>query len=248
MFAQLNPRLALKPMRVYLSSIWGIEKKIKIIRDTYKFIALFGSPLQDALTKTEGIALARFAITNGYDAHIVLGYDNTYRKEGELAVSLKCDELGGYIISLAFSFEHLQNGEWALYVGCIQGRTGIDNKPITKAMYGIWPKALMVYAVQELARSLGIKHIFGVGNAIHSHRKKHMIYMPSRHGYSFDYDSLWAEAGGELTADGWFDLPLQLQRRSYEDMKSNKRSMYSRRYNLLDSVSSQIRSSLLPVR
>ena len=248
MFAELNPRLALKPMRVYVSSRWDIEKKIKIIRDTYELIHLFGSPLQDALTRIGGVNLAYFTVTNDYDARILLGYDNTYRKEGELAVSLKCDELGGFIISLAFSFEHLQNGEWAMYVGCIQGRTGVDNKPVTKAMYGLWPKASIVFVAQEIACSLGIKHLYGVGNAIHSHRKKHIVYLPSRHGYSFDYDSLWAEAGGTLTESGWFDLPLQLQRRSYEEMKSNKRSMYVRRYNLLDSVSSQIRSSLLPDR
>jgi uncharacterized protein VirK/YbjX len=246
MYARLNPRLALKPLRVYMSHRWEIGQKIKIIKDTYTFIQLFGSPLQDALIRTEGVNLAQFVIANDYDAYVKLGYDNSYRKEGELVVSLLCAELGGTIISLVFSFEQLQNGEWAMYIGCIQGRHGVDNKPISKAMHGLWPKALIVYVAQEIACALGAKYIYGVGNAIHSHKKKHIIHIPSRHGLTFDYDSLWADVDGKMSAEGWFDIPLQLQRRPYEDMKSNKRSMYNRRYTMLDDISKQIRSFLLP--
>ena len=244
-YVSLNRRIALKPMRVYISNRWKIAKKIKIIRDSYQFIRLFGSPLQNALVKSDGVTLARFLFTTDY-AHIQLGYDNTYRKEGELVVSLRCAEVGGPIVYLAFSFEHQQNGEWAMYIGCIQGRNGIDNKIITKAMHGMWPRVFIVSVAQEIASALGIKRIFGIGNDIHSHKNKHIIYIQSRHGLSFDYDSLWADVGGELSEDGWFELPLQSQRRSYESMKSNKRSMYTRRYNMLDDISEQIRSYLLP--
>lgn len=83
-----------------------------------------------------------------------------------------------------------------------------------------------------------------MGNSIHSHKKKHIVYIPSVHGLSFDYDALWSEADGKLTADGWFEMPLTSQRRSPESIKSSKRSMYARRYGMLDNVSGQIRSSL----
>ena len=244
-YVGINNRIALKPMRVYISHRWKMIKKIKVIRDTYRFIQLSGSPLQNALMKNDGVNLARFLFATD-EACIQLGYDNTFRKEGELVVSLLSVEAGGSIVSLAFSFEQQQNGEWTMYIGCIQGRNGIDNKLITKAMHGLWPRVFIVFVAQEIAAALGITHILGVGNSIHSHKKKHIIYIQSRHGLSFDYDALWADVDGNVSEDGWFKLPLQLSRRSYESMKSNKRSMYTRRYAMLDNISTQIQSSLSP--
>lgn len=244
-FVELNRRLALKPLRVYISNKWDIEQKIKTIKDTYTFIRSCGSPLQNALTQTGGIKLAQCAISPDSDTQVILRYENTYRKEGELVVSLWSAEVG-FIISLAFSFEQLLSGEWVMYIGCIQGRTGIDNKPISKAMHGLWPRVFIVFAAQEIARTLGITHILGVGNAIHSYKKKHVIHIQSRHAVTFDYDSLWTEVDGTASDDGWYEIPLQLQRRPFEDMKSNKRSMYKRRYSMLDDISTQIRSLLSP--
>lgn len=247
MYTRLNRKLALKPLRVYMSHKWRISQKIKIITDTYKFIQSSGAPLQYALIRSEGVNLAHIPITNEYDndMQVLLRHDNTFRKEGELVVSLWGAAFGGHIVSLVFSFGYQNVGELAMYIGCIMGRNGVDNKPISKAMHGLWPKALIVYVAQEIARALNVKCIYGVGNAIHSHKKKHIIYIPSRHELSFDYDSLWVDLGGEPSADGWYNVPLQLERRSYESMKSNKRSMYNRRYAMLDNVSEQIHSSLL---
>ncbi len=245
-YSRLNQRLALKPLRVYMSHKWGINQKIKVLTDTYTFIQVFGKPLQNALLKSEGIMLAHIPVGREYDAQILLGHDNTFRKEGELLISLRCTELGGTIISLVFSFEYEKDGKLAMYIGCIQGRNGADNKPITKAMHGLWPRAFIVYVAQELACAVGVTYIYGVGNAIHSHKKKHLIYIPSRYELSFDYDSLWMELGGRLLPDGWYSVPLKLERRSNESMKSNKRPMYTRRYAMLDHVSTQICTAFSP--
>lgn len=244
MYEGLNPRMALKPFRVYISNEWDIEQKIKTIKDTYRFIQSIGPSLQSALTRREGVDLARFVLAQDCSATVQLWYENTYRKEGELVASLCCHELGGVIISLAFSFEQRPDGDWVMYIGCIQGRTGVDNKPISKAMHGLWPRVFIVFAAQEIASSLGITHILGVGNGIHSHKNKHIIHIATHHGLTFDYDALWEEVGGKPVEGGWFAIPAQLERRPYESMKSNKRSMYTRRYAMLDDVSAQIRTSL----
>lgn len=242
-FAELNPGLLLKPLRVYVSVKWDITRKIKIMTDTYSFIRR-NSSLLDALTLPEGITLAQFDIADYPAVRVVLDYDNRYRKEGELVVTLWHEALGGPVIALAFTLEQLQNGEWAMYVGCIQGLAGVDNKSVSKAMHGLWPKVFIVYAAQEIARSLGISHLYGISEAIHSHRKKRMIYIPSRHALAFDYNGLWEEVGGVAAQEGWFDLPLAMERRPYEEMKSNKRAMYKRRYALLDDISEQITTAL----
>ena len=245
-YAALNRRLALKPMRVYVSNRWKIGEKIKILTDTYHFIDRFGTPLQNALTRAGGVNLATFAINGECDACVLLGYDNTYRKEGEMVVSLWCPELGGSIISLVFSFGCRQDGEWTMYIGCIQGGAEVDTKPISKAMHGLWPKAFIVYVAQEIASAVGVKYLLGVSNTIHSHKKKHIVHISTLHEFTFDYDALWSDVDGKLADDGWFDVPLQLERRSYESMKSNKRAMYTRRYAMLDDISRQIRTYLLP--
>lgn len=246
-YAGLNRRLVLKPLRVYMSLRWGINQKIKIITDTYKLIQLSGAPLQDALLRSAGVNIARIAITNDsdFDVQVLLGHDNTFRKEGELVASLWCAAFGGPVISLVFSFEYQNGSELAMYIGCIQGRKGVDNKPISKGMHGLWPKVFIVFAAQEIARALSVRYIYGVGNNIHSHKKKHIVYIPSHHELSFDYDSLWVALGGKPSPGGWYNVPLQLERRPYESMKSNKRSMYARRYAMLDNTSEQIRSALL---
>ncbi len=245
-YASLNRRLALKPMRVYVSISWEIGEKIKILRDTYLFIERFGFPLQNAFIQAGGIKLATFAINSECDAYVTFGYDNSYRKEGELAISLRCPELGGSIISLAFSFGCRDDGEWTMYIGCLQGCSGVDTKPISKAMHGLWPKAFIVFVAQEIASAVGVQNILGISNAIHSHRKKHIVHISSLHEFTFDYDSFWSEVDGKLSDDGWFDIPLNSPRRPYESMKSNKRAMYTRRYAMLDDISGQIRSYLLP--
>lgn len=243
LFAELNPGLMLKPLRVYVSVKWDITRKIKIMTDTYSFIRA-NSALLDALTLPAGITLAQFDIADYPGVRVVLDYDNRYRKEGELVVSLWHEALGGPVIALAFTLEQLQNGEWAMYVGCIQGLAGVDNKSVSKAMHGLWPKIFIVSAAQEIARALGMSHLFGISEAIHSHRKKRMVYIPSRHALAFDYNGLWEEVGGVAAREGWYELPLAMERRPYEEMKSNKRAMYKRRYAMLDDISQQVSAVL----
>ncbi len=243
LFAELNPGLMLKPLRVYVSVRWSINRKIKIMTDTYAFIRTHRA-LLDALVRPDGITLAQFDIADYAGVRVVLDYDNRYRKEGELVVSLYHEALGGPVIALAFALERLQNGEWAMYIGCIQGLSGVDNKSISKAMHGLWPKIFIVSAAQEIARKLGVSHVYGISDAIHSHRKKRLVYIPSRHALAFDYNGLWEEVGGVAAREGWYELPLTMERRPYEEMKSNKRAMYKRRYALLDDISEQLGTAL----
>ena len=52
------------------------------------------------------------------------------------------------------------------------------------------------------------------------------------------------EVGGVPVGDGWFRLPLTTPRRTPEEIKPNKRSLYTKRYLLLDGLSAQIREQL----
>lgn len=244
-FADANPRLALKPMRVYMSTRWDRPRRVKVILDTYRFIHSRGGTLQNALLQSGGSVLARTDANGCGAVSIVLGVHNRFRKEGELVVSLLCE--ASNVAYMSFSLENRPDGGLCLYIGCIQGSDGHKDeiKALSKAMHGLRPKALLVFVAQELARALGASDLMGVGNDILAHRCKHLIRIPFCHDLTFDYDTVWSENGGRPGPNGWFHLPLASQRRAPEEIKTNKRAMYQRRYAMLDGLSRQIGAALL---
>lgn len=243
-FALANPLLPLKPFRVYLSTNWSRDRRRKVILDTYATAARMGGALRRALLDREGV---RFLVGCGEGEaaiHLRLHRELRFRKEGEFTLSLECPAVGGRVMSVAFSIEQMTGGI-ALYIGCLQGRDeGAEAiRSLTKALHGLRPKAFLLIAMQEVAAALGAEELYGVGSAIQVHRRKHAIHLPWIHGLGLDYDALWAEAGGILDAGGWFRLPLTTPRRSREDMKPNKRSMYAKRYELLDRLHGMVREA-----
>ena len=249
-FSEANPLLRFKPMRVYLSSRWGQGRRTKVMRETYSFVLWRGGAIREALLRQEGegAVLARFALGELGPAELCLGFDNRFRKEGEFAVTLRCPGQGGRISSLSFALEWRPNG-LVMYAGCVQGRSegeGAFMKTLQKAMHGLRPKALVVFAAQEIARALGVRELLGAGNGIQVHRRKHLIHLAWAHELTFDYDTFWTELGAHPALDGWFYLPRKARRRTREEIKPNKRTMYAKRYALMDSLAAQIRAALAP--
>ena len=239
-----RPKLYFKPFRVYLSSKWKNKRKVKVIRDTYKFI-LASKHFTKVITNPP-IEIAHFQVKDGIEAYLKLGYDFKYRKEGELVLSFECEELGGIIAETAFSFEELKSSHWVCRIGCIQGHHKNDlysAKAAQKLMHGLRPKSLIVFAVQEFSRALGFRAIYGAGDSIQAYRKKHFIHIPFLHRIPFDYDALWEESGGQAVDQGWFELPLKPVQKDIQEIKSSKRALYRRRYDLMDELSLKIGES-----
>jgi hypothetical protein len=212
-------------MGTYMSRSWGWTQRLKVIRDTYVFVNTKGGVFQEAMLREDGLLLARISLEKAGDLILRLRADAQFRKEGEIGAFLEVDGIPGAIISFAFSLEHLSTG-WACYLGALQGRKGGDEEIIkltTKAMHGLRPKALMVFAAQEIARSLRMARRLGVGNDIHAARTRMLGPIKK---ILFDYDELWREMGGELQPNGWYALTLKASRRPAEGIKPNKRSMY----------------------
>jgi hypothetical protein len=51
---------------------------------------------------------------------------------------------------------------------------------------------------------------------------------------ALNYDDVWRDRGGELVATTHFELPSKTVRRPLEEISSKKRSMYRKRYEMLD--------------
>jgi uncharacterized protein len=236
-------RLYFKPFRVYMSIRWTKKHKVKVILDTYRFIMSKGETFKQVITQNTGIEIARFRLNDTIEGCLTLGYDDRYRKEGELVFTFECDQLGGMIVAAAFSFEEIELGRWVCWISCIQGhQINAENssKAVQKLLHGLRPKSLIIFAIQEFSRQLGFTAVYGAGDAIQAYRRKHAIHLPWRHAIQFDYDAIWIESGGRPDKDGWYLLPLTPVRKSIQEIKTNKRSLYFRRYSLLDDLSSKI--------
>lgn len=248
-FRSANPILAFKPMRTYLSTRWGIGRRTKVMRETYAYVLWRGGAAREALLQPGGgVHLATVPLGELGEGELKLGFDNRFRKEGEFAVFFEAPALGGRVCSLSFALEWQDNG-LALFAGCVQGVNegeGDLMKALGKAMHGLRPKALVVFAAQEVARCLGAREIFGAGNTIQVHRRKHLIHLSWVHELTFDYDAFWSELGGRPAFEGWFYLPRKARKRTREEIKPNKRSLYAKRYAMQDQLSVQIRESMGP--
>jgi len=246
----LRKRLYLKPFRVYMSTKWNKKQRVKVISDTYRFITRKGAAFSQVINPANNLEIARISLNDTIEGTLNLGYDERYRKEGELVLSFESDQLGGKIVAAAFSFEETTPGNFVCRIGCVQGH-GIDiqntSKIVQKLLNGLRPKALIVNAVQELARELGCTAVYGSGDAIQAYRQRHFIHLPWHHTIEFNYDDIWSESGGKPGIDGWFELPLTPARKTQEELKSHKRALYRRRYAQLDHLSQGIADTLKSV-
>ena len=242
-----RPRIYFKPFRVYMSTKWGKKERTKALLSCYAFIKQ--QPfLTRVIQEEKPIKLAEFTMKyNGEKGQIYLGYNERFRKEGELVVSLHCDSYQEAICEASFVIDK-ENEGWVCRIGCVQGNKSAETenaiKELQKQMYALRPKALMIFIIQEFSRQLGCSALYGVGSKIQAHNKKHFIHIEWLHKLSFSYDTLWKEADGSLDKDGWFKLPIQMQRKSMEEIKSSKRSLYRSRYEMLDKIAAEIQETI----
>jgi uncharacterized protein VirK/YbjX len=247
-FGLANERLWHRTLRGYVSSAWKGPKMLKVLQDSYRFALAHPGPLRDSLLSDQEITFADVPLGEETGSiRFTLGKDHRFRREGEWAVRVHCDKIGGELCSIAFSVEEI-DGQWVAYAGAIQGGSGANEDTIkasAKAMHGVRAKAMAIFALQEVVSALGISRLLGAGNTIQMSRGKHMIRVPWNK-ISFNYDGMWGEADGKAVEEGWFELPLREVRRTREEIKANKRPLYARRYALFDQLQAAVEAGLRP--
>ena len=171
-----------------------------------------------------------------------LYYGAGQRKEGLLTLLLTLENQGVYHAN--FRFGKGFNGENAMWIGTIQGyRDGLDNAKIaTKKMFGYRPKNFIMFLLRMIAEQCGVETIYSVSDQgfyanthlVRGHRAK-----------VAELDSLWQESGGELSQDSrFYIIPLEEYRKPIEEIKSQKRSQYRKRYELLDQYEQEIQEHM----
>lgn len=159
--------------------------------------------------------------------------------EGFFSVNLQSEQ-HSRIYDAVFSFI-VPDG---LLITSIQGPHG-DNaqelvRSVTKQLYGVRPMFMTVNVFKLVAAGLGCQ-LYGIP---HKHQAKFRWNDSSR--LLFNYDSFWQENQGRLADNGYWQLPTAIERTPLEEIQSKKRSMYRKRYEMLDQLEEDIRRFFLP--
>jgi uncharacterized protein VirK/YbjX len=204
-------------------------------------LQLLGPALTRAAVLEDQAIVCRVALPEGRGLLPVLLRPaiQKHQREGDLLLELR-DPFGTKLYALTFSFEATPSGP-GVFIGALQGQlVDVDlARHLTKLSLGVRPVNLMLFVLQTLAQQWGAQHIRATGRERHIHAgsdKAKRVH--------FDYDAFWQTIGGTPDGDGFFQLPLVPQRRSLEDIPSNKRSQYRRRYAWLDSLAADIQNYL----
>ncbi len=246
-----NPGIYEKIYREYIFCGATIDERLRLLTSHYQFVReVFDHSLIKSIYLLRNHQLCTVPLSCGAEKVFArLSYLVRFEKEGELTLGLH-DKSGRRLYSISFSFQSC-NGKRTALIGCIIGsdmiscseeESPLSIKSLTKGMHGIRPKNLVFFLLQAFCQHLGVHSIMAVGSDSHIYSGQ----AKRRDRISFDYDDFWEEVGGRVAEDDrkLFSLPLHYTRRSFEEMRSNKRAIYLRRYALLDDIDAQIQQTM----
>lgn len=195
--------------------------------------------LYDYHDKNRGILLFE---DNELNLNARLYFEPGQRKEGLMTILLQLGTQGLYHANLRFGKG--VNDEVSLIIGTIQGyKDGLDNaKYITKRMFGYRPKNLIVLLCQILAAETMVDNILAISDEGY-YANNHLIR--GHKSKVTELNLLWEEIGGQLTSDTrYYSIPINESRRPIEQIKSQKRSQYRKRYALLDVIIEKVKNNI----
>jgi len=237
--AYRRPKLIQKLQRPYLTRMLRTAQRREMLEHHYLFVLGQVSPgllreIYESAGKTQADLPAE-----GNDRYELRLKPSWMDKEGELALVLCHQESGDILFSLTFSVIRGSAGRHEMVIGGLQGNKGMNDREhivaLTRHWHGLRPKALLLFALQQLAAGWGVGRIRAVSDATHIYRHWHR-----RLKVASSYDAWWQEAGGQLL----FDLPARFEPRPMATLKGTKRQMYRRRYVMLEDLGGQISASL----
>ncbi|RFC43157.1 MAG: hypothetical protein DVB28_001632 [Verrucomicrobia bacterium] len=236
------PRLVSKLQWPFITSRHSNPQKLAALRAHYTFFTEHLSPsIQEAISCGKNWPLLDVPVDENERIGIVLRQAN-YEKEGELAVSLLSLTTDEMMCTATFTLVQCTPTVREIVIGGLQGHDFKDDKArivgITRGLKGLRPKALLLFALRQIAMAWNCTSLLAVGNTLH-------IYSSARKrkDLAADYDAFWMESGGTLNADGFFNLPIAPPVRDISELKANKRSTYRQRYTLLDTLAASIRAA-----
>lgn len=168
-----------------------------------------------------------------------LWYNPGQRKEGILSIVLRLDEY--YLYQMMIWIAPNKDGEWSLWIGAMQGPNMTNAKDVirkvTRRCHSYRTKNFILHVTQEVAKALGMKHIYAVTN--YGYYANTHMRMEKKLKTSFS--DFWEESGGHPCEDKrFYELPMTEARKTMEEIPTRKRNYYRKRYALLDEVDASV--------
>lgn len=211
-------------LRKYVDSRFSADERLHAIL-THLILAekYFGKTLCERLIKEKSLLF--------YECNNIKFYLNINRieaMEGLFSFSLKTAD-GEAIYDTSFTF--LDDN--CLLIGSVQGSNESSAPTIvkicTKSLFGVRPAFMMVHLLQLLSQEFGLTPL-GIP---HKAQCKYRFNDNTR--LLFNYDKFWQE-NYAIKATNYWQLPLNPARKPLEEIESKKRSMYRKRYAMLDEL------------
>jgi uncharacterized protein VirK/YbjX len=239
-----HPHILSKLQRPYLNRTLGPANRLRALKNHYRFITHhFPHEMVEQVYAARGLLLASIPLGEIGHFSLRLLYCDALEKEGDLTIQFSVEDYHAPLALLTFSISVNEADRREVFIGGLQGSTAASDKDliiaVTRAMHGLRPKALVVFALQQLAGAWAVTDIRAVSDAMHVYR-----HYRKRKKLRARYDEFWLECGGRPAQDGMFDLPTVPGQRDLTTIKANKRQMYRRRYAMLEKLAGKIRSGL----
>ena len=223
----------------YQCASWKVQERLTRVLSHYAEIDRIGAPL---VFRVEDKLVLQDLDTLHEGMRIVMDQPQWFLREGGLTLNIF---LGNFrCMSLAFSFFRTPEGRLQVFIGGVQGRNAEDAleiyRTLTKAMSGQRPRDLLLEYLRFLCAHYDVQDLFAVTDDHRHHRHPYF----GQTEFPMNYDEIWLDRGGVREGSDHFRLPLQAPRRPISEIKPNKRSLYRRRYALLDDLRASFGASL----
>jgi uncharacterized protein VirK/YbjX len=225
----------------YLHNNWDIQTKLDKVATHYEILSK-SYPKLTKLNEKPFELISFDHISKG--VVVALDYSQWFIREGELVLNIFQNELR--VASMAFILDRF-DGEVVAYIGAVQGiHSGVSTeesleiyKVLTKDFEGLRPRSLLLEVLKVLLTQIGVKKLFAISEQHRHHRHKY-FHHDDKTVFKNDYNPFWEEHEGVPCDGGFYALPLKLSIKDMAEIPSKKRSMYRRRYEIVDYMKNNI--------
>jgi uncharacterized protein VirK/YbjX len=161
-----SPRILSKLQRPYLHRKLKPQERLNILMEHYRFVLeTLSSEAMDQIYSERGALLAKFPVEGVGELSLRLGYWSPFEKE---SISLMNEATGGSLFVMSFTATSFSPAGADIFIGGLQTMRKTTNREmivdITRGMSGLRPKALLLFALQQLAAAWHFKGIRAVSN------------------------------------------------------------------------------------
>ena len=162
-------------------------------------------------------------------------------REGALNFSLMLGDIR--LMTIAFSIKADDEGLCA-YIGALQGSATTPQetyKTIADACCDLRPRDFTFKLIRIFLNAIGIQRVKCIAD---DNRALHHSFFGEDKTVAMRYNDLWVDQGGQLTDDGYYLLPTELQERPLSEVPQKKRGRYKRRLEMFERIASTMREQI----